>query len=384
LHEVDLRRLSADLPQDNLKYSFVVAHLQRQRRPGNTALPISSQPTCVDKDRNKINFQRSSAADSLTLRPYCKELTLAFRSHQDIQSSDGHGLLLQYVSSDVTKTCDDSIAQSLYDADLDARNAAFRFVVNHKPAEPEMWFHISNFKSCYHSVLTKKLCVPRFCDAEENKHVLQYSDRPEAANHLTLLQFQRQYVTSGSEVHPYPHGKHASVGCKYVSIHNSEFMFQHTLMNISFRDVTELFPPHFLDVLEVLQSYAVAEYRNSALWHDDALLTDMLRRRGLKNHKITTYLSFVHALRDTYHLWCHANISSDNLNIAGFQDHFPFDLNNMQSQFLLAVSSRIEKETTVSNISRLHETEGKPIFLATGKLYKFVKLTVTNAQELNV
>jgi len=29
LHEIDLRRLSADLPQDNLKYAFLVAHLQR-------------------------------------------------------------------------------------------------------------------------------------------------------------------------------------------------------------------------------------------------------------------------------------------------------------------------------------------------------------------
>jgi len=76
---------------------------------------------------------------------------------------------------------------------------------------------------------------------------------------------------------------------KYVSIHNSEFMFQHTLMNIPFHDLAELFPPHFDDIPEILQSYAVAEFRISALLHDDIALTEMLRRHSLKSHKISTY-----------------------------------------------------------------------------------------------
>jgi len=220
------------------------------------------------------------------------------------------------MSSYVTKTSDDSIVQRLYDADLDARNAAFRFVVNHKPAEPEIWFYISNFKSCYYSVLTKKLSVSLYPASAMQREqtrtaILRTTRGSKWLNFTTVSKTICHIRFQGSSISTWQACKCQLQAHVYSQL--LEFMFQHTMMNIPFSDLTELFPPHFADVPKVLQCYTMAEYCNSALWHDDTSLTEMLRRRGLKNHKIAAYLSFVHALRDTYHLWCHGHINAENL-----------------------------------------------------------------------
>ena len=113
-------------------------------------------------------------------------------------------------------------------------------------------FYMSNFKSCYHSCLTKKFFVPRFNNAENHKHIIQYLERPPESTTMTLLQFQRRYVTSTSPPHPYPKSKTAMVGCKTVSLYITEFFFQHTLLNTLFSSFNELLPPSFEDIPPIL------------------------------------------------------------------------------------------------------------------------------------
>ena len=122
---------------------------------------------------------------------------------------------------------DDCIGEHLYNENVDSRNAAFRFIVTHKPTEPEMWLLLSNFKYCHHSGLTKHLTVPRFTDCKENKITQQYIRRPDTAKNLSLLQFNRTHVTSSPDMHPYAGSRQASVACKMVSPSKTEFLSTH-------------------------------------------------------------------------------------------------------------------------------------------------------------
>ena len=113
MRKLALTRLHSSLPNNNLNFAFQVSHLQQQRKPGRTNLKPNPGPTSIHPTNNTIEFHCTEEDCNLGLRTYSDELNLAFRSHHDIQSSDGHGLLLQYVSSYVTKTHDDAIGQSV-------------------------------------------------------------------------------------------------------------------------------------------------------------------------------------------------------------------------------------------------------------------------------
>ena len=172
----------------------------------------------------------SPFSNSLRIRPYVKSINLAYSSHVDIQTTNGYGLLLQYFPSYVTKMHDGCIGEVFYDDNVDARHAAFRYIVSHKPAEPEMWLLLSNFKYCHHSGLTKQLTVPRFSNCKENKVTQQYLNRPNPARTLSLLQFYRTYETSADDMHPYAGSRQASVACKlarFYHLRNPVFFFQY-------------------------------------------------------------------------------------------------------------------------------------------------------------
>ena len=317
IRKLEITCLHSSLPNNNLNLAFQVSHLQQQRKPGRTNLTPNHCPTAIHPTNNTIEFHRTEEDCNLGLMAYLDELNLAFRSHHDIQSSDGHDLLLQYVSSYVIKTHDDAIGQSLYDADLDARNAAFRFIVQHHPCEPEMWFYMSNFKSCYHSCLTKKFFVPRYNNEENHKHIIQYVERPPQATTMTLLQFQCHYVTSTSTPHPYPNSNTAMVGCKTVSLYKTKFFFQHALLNTPFSSFNELLPPCFEDIPPVLQHFAIAVHCQSNLWSDDNHIACFLQHCGLKQHNIITFLSHVCCLSTTLSLWHNGSLHSNQLALSG-------------------------------------------------------------------
>ena len=66
-----------------------------------------------------------------------------------------------YVSSYPTKMKNDHIVEALYGADIDARNAAFRYVTCLHPTKPEMWFMMSRPPSSHLPGWHKKFAVPR-------------------------------------------------------------------------------------------------------------------------------------------------------------------------------------------------------------------------------
>ena len=102
----------------------------------------------------------------------------------DVQCTDGYSMLLQYVSSYITKMHDDFIFDDLYNVDIDARNAVYRYVMGTPPTEPEMWLSLSDMKFVHHSGKTKRFTVPRFVDVLSNRWTQQYMKRSPDKHHL--------------------------------------------------------------------------------------------------------------------------------------------------------------------------------------------------------
>ena len=124
------------IPIHDPELAHHVAYTQASRSENHTQT-LHASPTEVTDDGNVL-FQNSELSLQHRIRPFFIPINVTFSSHQDIQSTDGYGLLLQYVSSYVTKMTDDCIGEHLYNENVDSRNAAFRFIVTHKPTEPEM------------------------------------------------------------------------------------------------------------------------------------------------------------------------------------------------------------------------------------------------------
>ena len=106
---------------------------------------------------------------------------------------------------------DDFICDDLYNVDIDARNAAYRYVMGTPPTEPEMWLSLSDMKLVHHSGKTKRFTVPRFVDVLSNRWTQQYMKRSPDKHHLSMLQLHRLCVTSAEDCHLYTKNEQASV-----------------------------------------------------------------------------------------------------------------------------------------------------------------------------
>ena len=361
---INLKPFTADIPNNNLALAHHIRHTQASNKPTNPR-HLSPNPTHITDD-NIFIFNQSSLGSQHNIRPYVDCINYAYGSHVDVQSTDGYGLLLQYVSSYITKLHDDCTGNALHDIDVDARNAAFRFVVSHHPTAPQMWLLLSNFKYCHHSGLTKQLTVPRFVDCQDNNITKQYESRPSTAKQMSLLQLHRTHVTSSTDCHMNKGNREASVACKMVAPSKSEFLFQYTFLHVPFDSYNDFLPANLEDVPDVLQSFAVAMHNHPQLWSSDDEISSICRIRGFRNHKILTFLSFVHSLADTYHLWHTNSINAENLAFTSILQHIPYDLNEHQCYFLSAVTHRMDFLMQCPNPVQHFQHHELPIYLISG------------------
>ena len=147
----------------------------------------------------------------------------------DFQTTDGRAMLLSYVMSYVTKWQDGIGTQALYSPNISGSQAAVRYVIDMKPAEPEMWLALSSTKVSWSCSRTKRYTVPLPQYVSENKIAEKYRNRPETMA-TTLLIWLRMVDHSKQVLKCYKQGT-TMVGLKVVSFFNSDYFFQYVLMN---------------------------------------------------------------------------------------------------------------------------------------------------------
>ena len=86
--------------------------------------------------------------------------------------------------------------------EVTGQQAAFRYVTELGPCEPEMWMVLNDLKIAWTSSRTKRFSVPYFDSTASNSTVVKYCNRV-GNDGMTMLQFLRSYDISKTPPKPY-------------------------------------------------------------------------------------------------------------------------------------------------------------------------------------
>ena len=185
--------LQADIPHNLSDLSFYVQKYQTSDKPSHS-LQLQDKDSYIETRHDKKVFHLEHPAEefALNLRAYVSTLLPALKCSMDFQTTDRRTMLLRYVSSYVNK-CDDDITADSYSYHVSGVQTAIRYVMQMKPAEPEMWLALSSRKTVWSSSRTKCYIVTCSDTAIDDKIAMAYRCRPQQFQHYTFLQWLRTF-----------------------------------------------------------------------------------------------------------------------------------------------------------------------------------------------
>ena len=81
-----------------------------------------------------------------------------------------------------------------------------------------------------------------------------------------------------------------------ASRYSQEYLFQHTLMNVSFRN------PNGENIREYIHHYASAVFVNVSFWNDQSKILSEIQYEGNHEDYINSYMNFVDMQQVSYNL----------------------------------------------------------------------------------
>ena len=132
IKRIRLNLLRADIPWSHPDVSFDVAH---QQKSDKGAMPLNDSATVVSQSNGTtlVKLHHPADAFALNLRAYISSVVLCLKCRMDVQISDGHGMLLRYVTSYVSKWQDSFETDSLYSLCIGPYQAACKHLMCMKP-----------------------------------------------------------------------------------------------------------------------------------------------------------------------------------------------------------------------------------------------------------
>ena len=177
-------RIHADIPSTNPQLSYLIHKLQPSDKPSNS-LQLQNEDSFFETVGEKViqHLKHPSKEFALNLRAYIDTILPTLKCSMDYQTTDGHAMLLRYVTSYVTKWQDASYIDSLYSYKLQGYQAAVRHLMSNRPAEPEMWFELSSKKVTWTCSRTKRYNVPTRDTIKMGKIANAYGNRSKTYEH---------------------------------------------------------------------------------------------------------------------------------------------------------------------------------------------------------
>jgi hypothetical protein len=224
--------IRADIPDKNPDLSYLVSKYQPSDKPSN-CLNVQDQDTFFENKNGKqiLHLKHPSEAFALNLRAYISTVLPTLHCSMDFQTTDGRGMLLKYVTSYVTKNKDGIDKDSLYSYHVSGGQAAIRYVMDMKPAEPEMWLSLSSTKISWSCSRTKRYIVPSAENACKDKTAEKYRNRPETMSDFSFLSWLRMTDHTKQVPKLYKQGN-TLVGLKTLSFFNKEYFFQYLVIHV--------------------------------------------------------------------------------------------------------------------------------------------------------
>ncbi|EDO31603.1 predicted protein [Nematostella vectensis] len=314
LKQADYRLIRGDIPWLDAETAYVVNDLQPSQKD---AFPECNERTSVKTDQNgeeMLSLYHPNDAFSQNLRAYISTILPFLKCKMDVQVSDKKSMVLRYVTSYISKFHDQQTSESLYSRYVTPAMAGFRHVSDLKPLEPEMVVTLPSFKPAWTNNPTKRYVPPRPSNVDESVLVTKYINRGQDIQDYSLLQWLRTHDTNKSVPTPYKR-QTALVGVKYVSVFNPCFFFQYLLLNVPFKNISELRHPYHDTIPEQFKYYAAALALQPELWNDDVAIANLFRKQGNKEYYVDNVLSFLHSTRQMYHLWQQRCVDDQYKNI---------------------------------------------------------------------
>ena len=322
LQQTHIEHVRADIPWGNPESAYLVYSLQKSDKG---SLSINENDTNVETNNGVSTLKICHPAEAFAhnIRGYISTILPALQCRMDVQCSDGHGMLLKYVSSYVTKAHDAYNCEALYTIHTTPYQAAFRYLKEMSPLEPEMWLSLSSKKIAWTPHRLKHFSVPLPDFAENNKTLQAYWSRPKSLERLSLLQWLRQVDTSKTQPVVYKNGK-TLVGTKQTSVFKDEYFFQDMLLNIAHRNTRELEIPGVDQIPQVIRYFVCALHHRASLWMSEDNIKSRFNLEGHKSWHVANILTHVQSLKDLYNLHQKRVISFGHITSPCVSDH-PLD-----------------------------------------------------------
>ena len=87
-----------------------------------------------------------------------------------------------------------------------------------------------------------------------------------------------------------------------ASRYTQEYFFQHSLINISFRNLDEIIHPNAENIPEYICHFASAVFVNEDFWNNDRNILHELQLEAHREDYIQSYISYINMQRTTYNL----------------------------------------------------------------------------------
>ena len=323
--------IRADIPNDNRNLSYLVSKYQPSDKPSNS-LNLQNDESFFESSNGKQIFHLKHPAEefALKLRAYIFTVFPALQCSMDFQTTDGRAMLLRYVTSYVTKSQDGIDTDSLYSPHISGGQAATRYVMDMKPAEPEMWLALSSTKISWSLGRTKRYIVPCVETAIDDKTANKYRNRSDNMSQYSFLTWLR--LTDHSKTVPklYRKGNNTLVGLKTLSFFKKQYFFQYLLMNFPHKSIAQLRHPNHDRIPANLQLYSAAIHHFAEFWKNDEKVAQFLHNEGNRDFYMTTCLAYLHTLADMLFLCQTQIISSLSLDTAHPNTTQNFSSNNEQ------------------------------------------------------
>ena len=344
--KIEHQLIRADIPNDNRDLSYLVSKYQWSDKPSNS-LKLQNQESFFENRNGKqmLHLRHPPEEFALNLRAYISTVLPALQCSINFQTTDGRAMLLRYVTSYVTKNQDGIDADSLYSQHISCGQAATRYVMDMKPAEPEMWLALSSTKISWSPSRTKCYIIPSVERCVEDETANKYRNRSENMSEQSFLNLLGLSNHSKAVPKLYRKGDNTLVGLKVVSFFNKEYFFQYVLMNLPHKSINELGYPNHERIPASFQWYSAAIHHFPRFWKNDEKVAEFLHNEGNRDSYITTCLAYLHTLADMFFLWQTQIISSLSFDIPHANQTENFTLNCEQQVIQNHVLNAFHKRT---------------------------------------
>ena len=124
MKSINVMPITADIPWADVDSAYLVYSLQKSDKD---SLPINNNATKVETEHGHSTLTICHPKEEFehNIRGYISTLLPAFQCRMDVQSSNGHGLLLKYVSSYLAKGHDAYHSECLYSPNTTPYEAAY-------------------------------------------------------------------------------------------------------------------------------------------------------------------------------------------------------------------------------------------------------------------